>query len=121
MNSRRLRVLLFQIPRMIRDIIEAAVESTRDLVVVRSGEQSLFRAVPDASADAVIIGFDNAEQAKGLFTVYPRLKVLAVSVQANKAYLYELVPHRKELGELATDSLLNALRPTTRPPRNCDD
>ena len=73
------------------------------------------------SADGVIIGFDDAEQFDGLFTAYPLLKVLAVSVQANKTYHYELVSAPQGARRALRRSLLNTLRLETKPPRNRGD
>jgi hypothetical protein len=108
------RILIFNLQRMMHEIIEIAILGQPDLQVVRSDRGSLAEAIALSHADAVITGIDDPELAAALLERHPRLKLLAVVAEGREALLYELRPRREGLGELSPAALLAALRRACR-------
>lgn len=106
-----MRILLFDLQRMVREIIEEAVTAQPALeLVAASAETSLTDAVEATDADAVINGADDPALAARLLERRPQLAVLAVVDDGRQTLLYRLRPHREELGELSADAMVGALR-----------
>jgi DNA-binding NarL/FixJ family response regulator len=111
---RRTRILLIDMPRMLRELIQAAIATEADLDVVGtlSGTESLAEAIRAADADVVVVGADVAapgDVAEALALLGPA-KVLRVSADGRESSLWELRPHEQRLGEAAPEELLAAIR-----------
>lgn len=104
---------------MLRDIIDGIVVAQPDLEICeyRGTQGELDEALEETHADVVIVG-DVAdsrwERWSPLIYRWPRLKVLALEQHGRRAALYELRPHREELGELSPPELVAAIREAVR-------
>lgn len=110
------RILLIDMPLMLRDIIGSALRAEPDMVVV--GE------LPDTAADLddvdsrdarVLIFGTRKEPAKGVtaLDLVERRRdtvALAVSADGRRSVLYELRPCEVELGELSSERLVQTIR-----------
>jgi DNA-binding NarL/FixJ family response regulator len=106
------RIVLVDMPRILREIIEQAVGGEPDLELVQArSEPGLRAAVESSGADFVISGadYDFAEVAR-LLEERPRLRVLAVTGDGREGFLYELRPTRTALGEVSRQTIVNAIR-----------
>jgi hypothetical protein len=79
------------------------------MVVIATPEDAPLR-LALAEADAVVLGTDDPEMAGDLLASRPTIKVLTVVGDSRDLLLYELQPHREELGELTREKLVAALR-----------
>jgi DNA-binding NarL/FixJ family response regulator len=110
------RILLVDMPRMLREIIETALRSEADMAIVgiAGGNLSELRLDVDrAQPDVIVVGSatsDLLHRCCELLAVRPRLKVLAVSDNAREATFYELRTATHGLGELSPVDLVDAIR-----------
>lgn len=107
------RIVLVDLPRMLREIVEQAVMAEPDMVIVRDpGENhSLSATVGRTGADFVILGRDGElDEVDGLLETHPHLRVLAVAGDGREAFLYELRPTRTPLGEISPRTIVDAIR-----------
>lgn len=118
MPDDRLRIVLINMPRMLREIIREVVSPQPDMEVAGefAAAHSLLEAVERTQADFVITGTGDAELADvgRVLREWPRLKVLAVAADGRQTYLYELRPQKVHLGEVSPQNLLDALRSAAR-------
>lgn len=110
MSPAQTRVLLFQLPEMMKSIIGAAAGAAPGLRLVAADAASLPKAVDEAGADAVILAYDDVDQIDQLLFRFPSLLVLSILELGADVLLCELRPHRESLGELSAPALLSALR-----------
>jgi len=110
------RIVLVNLPRMLREIIEDVVAAAPDLDVVETVERptGLIAVVDGAKADFLIAGDDALEDVGVLLRERPRLKVLAVAGDGRQTFLYELRPQEVSLGEVSPQNLLEAIRAAIR-------
>ena len=109
-----IRVLLVDMPRMMREIVATVVGTEPDLELVGEldGPEALPAGTRRTRPDLVIAGANPAlaRLSRQLLGDYPRLRILEVDVEGRRGYLYELSPRRKKLGELSPKSLLAVAR-----------
>jgi DNA-binding NarL/FixJ family response regulator len=114
----RLRIVLINMPRMLREIIREVVLPESDMEVAGdfSTPYGLLEAVERTRADFVITGTGDADLADvgRVLRERPRLKVLAVAADGRQTYLYELRPQKVHLGEVSPRNLLDAIRSAAR-------
>jgi chemotaxis response regulator CheB len=107
------RIVLVDMPRILREIIERAVADEPDMEIVDSeaGNMPLREAIEASEPDFVIAGadYDFGEVARVL-DERPRLRVLAVAGDGREAFLYELRPTRTPLGEVSPRTIVDAIR-----------
>lgn len=111
----RIRILLAELPRMLRDIIESVIAGQSDMSIVGSvdARDRVTTALDRTPADVVIVGMRDAETTATLTPVLlaqPRLKLLAISGDERSSYLYELRPHTVPLGDVSPQGLVDAIR-----------
>src|SRR5439155_990331 len=107
------RIVLVNLPRMLREIIEDVVAAAPDLDVVETLDKptGLIAVVDGAKADFLIAGDDALEDVGVLLRERPRLKVLAVACDGRQTFLYELGPQKVALDEVSPQNLLEATPP----------
>jgi DNA-binding NarL/FixJ family response regulator len=109
-----IRVLLVDMPRMMREIVATVVGAEPDLELVGEieGPETLTAGARRTRPDLVIAGADPAlgHLSRQLLGGHPRLRILEVDVEGRRGYLYELSPRRRSLGELSPKSLLAVAR-----------
>jgi DNA-binding NarL/FixJ family response regulator len=111
----RTLILLGEMPRMLLDIVGAALKAQPDMEVVEAapGANSLLQFADRSRPDVVIIGADDPNIAHELVMSLPRLKVLAVTGSDSDASLYELRPQRVQLGAVTPRILVEEIRRRT--------
>ena len=114
---RKIRVLVANRPRLMRDLVLATISNQPDIEVVgeAQNESEITELVDTVRPDIVIIALDQTEGRPELcgFLLgrYPRMKVLAVAPQENNSILYTaFVDIRAKRVENSEEGLLNSLR-----------
>ena len=109
-----MRVLVIDMPEILRGIIEDAIASEPDMQLVRPR----WRMAAGGEPDVVIVGTPRAEDVDGaeaMLARWPRSRVLMVATSGRHTVMYELRPSRTELGELSPADLVAAVRSMDRP------
>ncbi len=117
---RRTRIVLAGISRMLSDIITDVVTSQADMEMVGmvADPGMLATTVAEADADVVVLGVPDAElpsEYTMLLGARPQTRLLGVSGDGRRAFLYELRPHRSALGEVSPQALVEAIRAAGAP------
>jgi DNA-binding NarL/FixJ family response regulator len=114
----RIRVLLANLPRMLAGVLEEVLDQADlEVVGVVTDHVEILLATGRTATDVVVLGIEEAElpgPARRLLDEYPHVKVLAISPDGRRAFLYELRPHIIPLGEASPDRLLGAIRAAVR-------
>jgi DNA-binding NarL/FixJ family response regulator len=110
-----IRILLVDMPRMLREIVSETVSNQPDMRVVaeRAEHSSMPSAASESGAQVVIVGSDGPDVEDGCerFALQrPDVGVLALSADGRQTVLYELRPHRVSLGDLSPQQLTAAIR-----------
>jgi DNA-binding NarL/FixJ family response regulator len=118
-----IRVLLVDMPRIPRELIERAVAGEEDMIVVGSTPdlEELQQAAAASEPEFVLVGLvgDQLPPTAARFVQdKARLKVLGVEAHDGKAYLYELRPERAPLGEVSPADVVAAIRRAASPTRS---
>lgn len=114
---KRLRVLVANRPRLIRELVLAVVGEQPDIEVVGevSNESQLVEAVEESRPDIVILALEAGEQHATLcgFLLgrHPHMKILALAPEQNRGLFYwAFVDVRSRALESSEDGILSALR-----------
>jgi len=116
--SAPVRVVLLEVPKLLREILEHAMRSQGDYELVRDVWR--IDAVPgelSATPDVVILGLNAAEDATlvpALFARWPAAQVMTVMQSGGDAAVYELSPRRQPLAHMSPDEILVTLRDSVR-------
>jgi hypothetical protein len=109
-----IRVLLVDLPLLLRDLIERALrsEGIHPVGVAREVSQ-LAVAIQEADPDYVIVGMVDGGlpvECDGLFRARSRPRVFGVEPEDGSMALFELQPARTPLGQVSPSELVAALR-----------
>lgn len=114
---KRVRVLVANQPRLMRELIinTIADQSDIDLVGEIGEEENLTDAVAQTRPDVLIIGMDEQDkyrlQCGFLLGRYPEMKIVALAPEQNRAQLYwAIVDIRSRPLESSEAGILNAVR-----------
>jgi len=118
---KRVRVLVANRPRLMRELIVSTIADQPDIELVgevASGD-ALTEAVEQARPDVLIIAMDDRDkyrvQCGFLLGRYPRMRILALAPEQNRAQFYwAVVDIRSQSLESSEAGILNAVR--QRPP-----
>lgn len=111
----RTRLLLVDLPRLVREIVEDAVSPFDQIELVGAVESSFLRESGPPGADFVVVGRDDIRFVGKLLAAEPSMKVLAIIGDGAQSALYELRPHRIPLGELSPQRLVEVITQSTAP------
>ena len=108
-------------PRLVRDLIERALRAAPDMTVVGvlTSPAELLPAARETRPHFVVVGLDNSSlppECRLLLEEQPRTKMLGIESRAGEAHLYELRPHRIEIGEVAPPDVVVAIREAAAQP-----
>lgn len=107
------RVLLLEMPQLLRGILEHAIHSSRDCeLIVQPASEEISRD-PMEHPDIVILGLasaDDSARVSSLLARWPRAQVLTVMPAGDEAVVYEMRPHKKTLGPMSPTEVVAALR-----------
>jgi hypothetical protein len=112
----RIRIVLMELPRMLRDIVSETIARQDDMLIVEEtpGNDLPVPESPGRNAiDIVITGLEGdrlSDRCTTLMRRHAHLKVLGISGDARHAFLFELRPHRIPLGDASSEGLLDAIR-----------
>jgi DNA-binding NarL/FixJ family response regulator len=111
------RIVLVNMPRMLREIIRSTLGSDPTCEIVGEYDEhiALEVALDRSRADVVVVStevFEPREIHAHLLAEASPLKVLAVRPDASQAFLHELYPRQVVLGELSPERLTAAVRRT---------
>jgi DNA-binding NarL/FixJ family response regulator len=114
-----IRVLLAGLPRILREIVEHALAEAQDIEVVGTVEAlgAVNGNLAQLQPDVLIVGLDDESDATRLdrfLYEMPRLTCLAIAGDARRAFLYELQPRAKPLGDVSPGGLVRAIRTLQR-------
>jgi hypothetical protein len=112
-RSPRFRILVFDLPPLLSDLIHQEFDAQEDIATTTASGAELEYEVARERPDAVIVPLDDADldaQSRRFLEERARVRVLGLGVRDNKAVLYELRPNRSELGEVSPGELAQALR-----------
>jgi chemotaxis response regulator CheB len=109
-----IRIVVIDMPRMLREIVKYAVASDDEVELVREYTErtDLAAAVERDRPHFVIVGSEafGSEQVAAALSASPRLTVLALTADGRKLHLHELTPTRLEFGEISPGRLLEVIR-----------
>jgi hypothetical protein len=108
-------VVLIDLNEVLTGIVAGILESDPDvrIAATRQSDGSLDAAVGALPVDVAIVAGETADLGgplRDLLCRRPRLRALAVGGDGAETVLYELRPHRTELGELSPPALLRAVK-----------
>lgn len=111
------RVLLVDMPRLLRDMIARAIEAQDDMQVVGEAPNpsAIGSAVTETDPEFVIVGLERAELPRdcaAFLSHRARPRLLGIEAVDGRAFLYELRPDRIRLGDgsVTPEELVSALR-----------
>jgi len=114
---KRVRVLVANRPRLMRELVLAVIADQPDIEVIGEvqDENDLAEAVEEAQPDILILALDDADkrvaQCGFLLGRYPRMKILALAPEQNRGMFYwATVDVRTKPLESSEAGILNALR-----------
>lgn len=114
---RKVRVLVANRPRLMRELVLATIAEQPDIEVVgeTNYESEVTELVERTRPDVLIIGLEDREERPGLcgFLLgrYPDMKVLAVAAERNSSIFYwAFVDIRSKPVETSEQGILSALR-----------
>ncbi len=109
-----MRVLLLEMPQLLRGMFEHAIELHGGCEVMEGARRELpMLTARTPPPDAVILGLSAAEDAvlvSALFACWPMTQVITVMQSGDVATLYQLSPSERQLGELSPAEIVEALR-----------
>jgi hypothetical protein len=109
----RLRVLVFDLPPLLRDLVQRALEADADVATTTAGPGELERAVGEARPDAIIMPVDGGHmraECRRLLEERARIRLLGLGLGDGRSVLYELQPRCTALGEVVPGDLAPVIR-----------
>ena len=110
----RTRIVLIDMPPLLREIVREAIDGEPDLDVVAEhpGDVDVRHAVERDEADFVIVGSEAAAAlgVPALIGGGARVRALELQGDGRNGVLYELRPHRVSLGEISPQTLVQSIR-----------
>jgi chemotaxis response regulator CheB len=114
---KRVRVLVANRPRLMRELVLAVIADQPDIEVIGEveDENQLAEMIEDAEPDILILTLDDADkriaQCGFLLGRYPQMKIIALAPEKNRGLLYwATVDVRTKPLESSEAGLLSALR-----------
>ena len=107
----QVRILLVGLPRLLRELVEAALEAQPDMSVVGEAEDAseLAETVERAGATAVIAAEEALDEARALELVGSlRIEIVTLSADG-RAAVYECLPQRRDVGAVDPKTLAELL------------
>jgi hypothetical protein len=114
-----IRIVLAGLPRMLAEILTAALDDEPDVELVGKPPdlEALKAMVARHEVDVVILGLSDDALSPAQFQLFDadaRVRILALEQQGRSASLYELRPYRTMLGEGSPQELMQTVRAQVR-------
>ena len=106
-----MKVLVLDMPRLMREIVEGTISKQLDMDLVTPG-QSTMRVEP-VEPDIAVVGTrepGDAARPNALLRQWPRSHVVMLALSGRDAALYSLRPHKTPLGEVSPTRLIEIMR-----------
>jgi hypothetical protein len=113
MTAKTIKVVLLGLPPLLREIVEAALETESDLEIVGDTDDvsSLDRIVERTRAGAVIASGRAIDEPRALAVVGKlRVRIVTLSQDARRGTVYECLPQRRDVGEVEPRTLATLVR-----------
>lgn len=114
---KRVRVLVANRPRLMRELVMATIEDQPDIEIVGevTNENELADVVEQVQPDVLIIALDEPEKRLGqcgfLLGRHPQMKIVALAPEQNRGIFYwAVVDIRTKALECSEAGILNAVR-----------
>jgi chemotaxis response regulator CheB len=114
---KRVRVLVANRPRLIRELVMATISDQPDIEIVGevADEDQLIEVVEQVQPDVLILAMDDPEKRVGqcgfLLGRYPQMKILALAPEQNRGtYYWASIDIRTKPVESSEAGILNAVR-----------
>jgi AmiR/NasT family two-component response regulator len=114
---KRVRVLVANRPRLMRELVLAVIADQPDIQVIGEveDESALAEAIEETQPDVLILTLDNTEkriaQCGFLLGRHPQMKILALAPEHNRGFFYwAIVDVRSKPLESSEAGILSALR-----------
>ena len=107
------RVLLLELPQLLRDILEHAIRQQTDWELLKDMPEFAALAGNTAPPDIVVLGLTEAQDATlvaALLARWPMTQVVTVMQTGDDAMAYELRPHRRMLGQVSPADIVGTFR-----------
>ena len=120
---KKIRILLANRPRMLREVVREIIEAQPDMEVVGEvlNPVDLLVAVRATEADAVILALEGSEEpglTSHLSAEYPKLTILGLPARGKTAFVR---PGRQEIVEPTGPKILEALRQAILAPPSSEE
>jgi hypothetical protein len=113
-----IRVLLLEMPQLLRDILEDEFQKRSDCELVRDGRGVLRLMTERVVAPVVVIIGLTAREDEALvpavFARWPGAHVMTVTPTGNDVVVYELTPKQEELAPMSPAGIVDTLRNAVR-------
>ncbi len=111
----KIRILLANRPRLIREVVREIIDDQPDMEVVREvlDPLDILLGVMETKADAVILALKGSEESglcSHLLAEYPNLTILCLAFEGESAFIEQLCPRRREILDPSQAIILSALR-----------
>jgi chemotaxis response regulator CheB len=122
----RLRIIVVDMPRLVRDMIERAIVAEPDMALsaVLESPRQLAQVARAERPHFVILGITGKTlptECREMLSEQPTIRLLGIEATAGDGHLYELRPHREPLGEITPSHVVAAIRAAAqRPPFTFD-
>jgi len=99
------------LPRLLSDLIVGLGADENGCEIVTDDRSDLIAVAKARDADVIVTTAELAapKEVAALLAARPRLRAIAVDGDGREGVVYELRPHREELGELSRSTLFGAL------------
>jgi hypothetical protein len=113
-------IVVRKTPRLLGEIVLSALTSEKDLRVLGAvdSEEDLLDLCDRVQPDVVVVAAADAEvdaMGRRVLMRCPSTKLFALAADGLKTCLFELRPHRVEMGELSPRDLARVVRESVRP------
>lgn len=117
----RIRVLIGDMPRMMRELVGTAVSDAPDITLVDPTEREpLADSLDRTRADVLILSVASEREPASIDALlydHPRLTLLTIGEHGRATDLHELRPHTTALGQVSPNELVAAIRESARAKR----
>ena len=108
------RVIVGKVPRLLGEIVTTVLAKEQGISVIGEAESAdeLLDLCARAQPDLVVLGsieIDAEEIGRQLLRRSPNAKVVALSENGRKTFVFELRPHKVEIGELSAKELVQVV------------
>ncbi len=110
----RLRVLIREMPPLLRDLVEDAVSTQQDMELLPDRRPTWPRVHAFDGPHVIVTAASDLEQSATAATEWlrwvPTARVVVIDTSGARSMLYELRPHAVPLGELSREQLVHVIR-----------